>query len=951
MLRIPGATYRFQFNREFRFADAGALVPYLHRLGITELYASPIIKARSGSLHCYDVTDPSQINPELGSEEEFRSLTQELKRHGMGLLLDIVPNHMAASSENPWWMDVLENGQSSLYASTFDIEWGCDPDASKNKIFLPILGDRLGRVLEDQGLSLVLDPSGLLLRYHHAKLPLDPRSYEHFLTHRLQSWQEASGVEHPPVQELVTLIDSVKRLPARTETDLEKMQERQTGKEKIKQQLWALYNSNSEIKEFVDQNLKICNGTKGQVKSFIFLGQLLARQAYQLDDWRLAAGEINYRRFFDINDLAAVRVEVPEVFERTHGLVSRLVQRGEITGLRIDHVDGLHDPLEYLCGLQNHVGGDPSANPHLYVVVEKILAEGEALPGEWPVFGTTGYDFLNSVNGVFVDEKGLKELKTIYGKFTGMKSKFEDVVYQQKKKIIERLFKAEVRSLAKLLDSLSVQDRSEPPFDFHELRQALEEVTACLPVYRTYIRSHEVSTRDRFYLEEALKEARRRNATLGAAVFNFLTRVFLFESLGSTDCRFKEESLRFVMKWQQLSGPAMAKGFEDTALYLYNRLISLNDVGGNPSGAKSSVNGFHAANQGRLNHWPHTLNGTSTHDTKRGEDHRARIDVLSELPRVWEQRVREWSQWNRFKKCEMKGNLVPDSNEEFFLYQTLIGAWPFSNEEIPAFKQRVKAYFVKAAREAKVHTSWIDPDEAHENALVSFVDGVLENAASNKFLADFLEFQQKIAFYGAMNSLGQGLLKILSPGVPDFYQGTELWDLSLVDPDNRRPVDFSTRIKFLDELKGREHGGPEGFEQELLANWWDGRIKLYLLSEALEFRRTHGELFLKGNYIPLKATGKRNENICAFARREKDLWVLVVVPRLSTRLVSPGEFPLGSKVWGRSHLVLPEQAPCHWKNVLSGKTLKATQAAGKRVLPLHQVLHHFPVALLSTATL
>ena len=951
MLRIPGATYRFQFNREFRFADARALVPYLHRLGITELYASPIFKARSGSIHCYDVTDPTQINPELGSEEEFRSLARALKLHGMGLLLDIVPNHMAASSENPWWMDVLEDGQSSLYASTFDIEWGCDPDASKNKVFLPILEDRLGRVLENQGLSLVLDPNGLSVRYTDTRLPLDPKSYEYFLTYRLQSWQEASGAEHPPVQELVKLIDSVKRLPERTETDPEKVRERQTGKERIKQQLWALYNSNSEIKGFVDQNIKICNGTKGCAKSFTLLGQLLARQAYQLDDWRLAAVDINYRRFFDISELVAVRVEVPEVFERTHGLVSRLVQKGVVTGLRIDHVDGLHDPLEYLCELQRHVGGDSSADQDLYVVVEKILAEGEALPGEWPVFGTTGYDFLNSVNGVFVDGKGLKDLKTLYGKFTGMKSEFEDVVYQQKKNVIERLFKAEVRSLGRLLNSLSTQDRAAPPFAFHELRQALEEVTACLPIYRTYIRSHKVSPRDGFYLAEALKEARRRSATLGAEVFDFLTRVLLFESLDSTDCRFNEESLRFVMKWQQLSGPVMAKGFEDTALYLYHRLISLNDVGGDPSAEKLSLDGFHAQNQERLKHWPHTLNGTSTHDTKRGEDHRARINVLSELPQDWNQHLRKWSQWNRVKKRQVKGNLIPDLNGEYFLYQTLIGAWPLSKDEIPTFKDRVKAYFVKAAREAKVHTSWIDPDEAHENALVSFVDGVLEDTASNKFLADFLKFQQKIAFYGAINSLGQGLLKILSPGVPDFYQGTELWDLSLVDPDNRRPVDYSTRIKLLDELKGRELGGPVGFDKKLLTHWRDGRIKLYLLSEALEFRRTHGELFLRGNYIPLKASGRRSENICAFARREKDLWALVVVPRFSTRLVSLGEFPSGSKVWERNHLVLPEQAPCHWKNLLSGKTVKATQAAGKRVLPLHQVLHPFPVALLSTATL
>ncbi len=947
MLRIPGATYRFQFNREFRFSDARALVPYLHKIGITELYVSPIFKARWGSSHCYDVTDPSQINPELGSEKGFRSLARELKRHDIGLLLDMVPNHMAAGSENPWWMDVLENGQSSPYASTFDIQWGCDPDALKNKILLPILGDRLGGVLENRQLSLMLDVSGLSLRYHETKLPLDPKTYEYFLTHRLQSWQQASGADHPAVQELVKLIDTVKCLPDRTETNPKKVEERQTGKERIKQKLWTLYNSNAEIKKFVDQNLNICNGTRGVVKSFTLLGQLLARQAYQLEYWRLADKEINYRRFFDISDLAAVRVEVPEVFDRIHELVFRLVQEGVVTGLRIDHVDGLHDPLKYLTELQSHVGGNPGGGPNLYVVVEKILAENEALPREWPVFGTTGYDFLNSVNGVFVDGEGLKELKTIYGEFTGMKSEFVDVVYQQKKNVIEKLFGAEIDSLGRMLDSLSSQAPWAPCFAYHELTQALEEVTACLLVYRTYIRSRKISTRDRSFLEEALKDARRRNDNLGASVFDFLRRVFLFESSDSADCRFNEESRRFVMKWQQLSGAVMAKGYEDTALYLYHRLVSLNDVGGDPSAEKLSIHGFHDRNQDQLKSWPHTLNGTSTHDTKRGEDHRARVHVLSELPRDWNRYLCKWSQWNKLKKRKVRGNLVPDSNEEYLLYQTLIGAWPLSKEEIPTFKERVKAYLIKAAREAKFHTSWTDPDEAHENALVCFLDRILEDTSSNKFLKDFQKFQEKIAFHGAINSLGQVLLKILSPGVPDFYQGAELWDLSLVDPDNRRPVDYSTRINLLREVEGRQPGKPTGFKKKLLVNWRDGGIKLFLTAEALKFRRTHSELFLKGDYLPLMACGKRSENICAFARKEKDMWVLVVVPRFSTSLVSPDEFPLGPKVWGKCHLILPEQAPVHWENVLSGKTLRATQEAAKMVLPVHQILHHFPVALLS----
>ncbi len=943
-LRIPGATYRFQFNRGFRLADARALVPYLHKLGITDLYASPIFKARWGSLHGYDVIDPTQMNPELGSEKDFQALRQTLKRHNMGLLLDLVPNHMAASSENPYWLDVLEHGQCSHYASTFDIDWGQDPNLSNTKVILPVLGDSLSRVLERREISLTFNSQGLWFSYYDNRFPLDPKTYEYLLAYGLASWRKALGEQHRAVRDVMKLVEAMRRLPDRTESNPTKASERARGTKRVKARLWELYQTTPEVTELIDRNLKICNGTRGYAKNLTLLGQLVARQAYQLEYWRSGAGKINYRRFFDLNDLAAVRVELPEVFEKTHELIRRWVRKGAVTGLRIDHVDGLRDPLEYLVRLQKLAARGQRSKSGFFIVVEKILSEGEPLPEEWPVFGTTGYDFLNSVNRVFVDGEGLNQLSRVYERFTGMQSGFDDVVYQQKKKVIEGLFKAEFDRLGASLNTLITRDPSAPPFALYELTQALVEATACLAVYRTYIRTPVVSTQDRNCLVVALREARRRNLALGASVFDCLENILLPENRSrSTD----SDVLRFVMKWQQLSGPVMAKGFEDTSLYIYNRLISLNDVGGNPSPVKLDLEDFHACCEERSQNWPHSMNATSTHDTKRGEDHRARLNVISEFSTQWQRHVRQWSRWNAPKKRRVSGIRTPDANEEYFLYQTLLGAWPFSKREVPAFKRRVKAYMVKAAREAKVHTSWLNVDEAHESALLSFIDAILENDPGNKFLNDFLEFQQEISFYGAINSLGQLLLKTMAPGVPDFFQGTELWDLSLVDPDNRRPVDFPARRKLLEQLSIGKRGGLAGSTTRLLNGWRNGGVKLHLISRALEFRRAHHGLFLRGNYLPMQASGKRKDHICAFARCEKSQWCVVVVPRLCTQLVPEGKFPLGPKVWGRSLLHLPQGAPDGWRNVMTGESLVANSEGGLKVIALHEVFSRFPVALLS----
>ncbi len=941
-LRVPVATYRLQFNRGFRFDDARALVPYLESLGITDLYASPLFMARAGSTHGYDVTDPTQLNAELGTAEEFEWLIQELKRYNMGLLLDIVPNHMAASPENAWWTDLLENGQGSHYAPYFDIDWRPVNGAVADRVLLPILGAPYGSTLENQELVVGLDEDGFYVCYYETRLPIQPKSYRLVLAHRIDTVKATLGKSHPAFQALVDLIDTIQRLPGRQANHWRKAGRRHGDEEGVKQRLWHLYVSHPEIRAFLDENVRIFNGSKEDPNSFDLLDQLLGDQAYRLRFWPVARDQMNYRRFFDISDLVCIRVEDPQVFEATHSLIVELVKAGKVTGLRADHIDGLYDPLAYFRMIQSRI----ASSSGFYVLAEKILVGDETLPEEWPVAGTTGYEFARSVNGVFVDPKGMKSLDRIYTRFTGSWLNFPDVVYQQKKRVMEELFMGEVRTLTHRLRLLAEQDRHACDLRPQALSQALVEVTACLPVYRTYIRDFHVRPQDRTYIEHAVQEAERRNATLGTPVFDFLRHVFLLEIPPFLATEQKEMWLRFVRRWQQFTGPIMAKGVEDTSLYLYNRLVSLNDVGGDPGAHRSSVEAFHRHNEANRARWPYTLNTTSTHDTKRSEDVRARISVLSELPHVWANGLGRWSRWNRAKKRRVNGKPVPDPNEEILLYQTMIGAWPLLRAEVPALKERLKAYVIKAAKEAKVHTSWVDPNPDYEHAIEAFVDAILKASSQNKFLTDFLEFQRRTAFYGAFNALGQVLLKIGSPGVPDFYQGTELWDFSLVDPDNRRPVDFKKRIRLLDDLQRLDTQELLPFVSELLGRWEDGQIKLVVTAKALEFRRNESTLFLEGDYLPLYASGRLEENVCAFARRQGRKWVAVIAPRLLTRLVPSGRLPLGERAWGSGRLILPKEAPRNWQDVLTGETVHARSALRRKFLPLKRVFQHLPVALL-----
>ena len=702
--RPPLTSYRIQFSLAFRFVDGRDLVPYLNDLGVTDLYSSPRFKARRGSPHAYDIANPLLINSELGTEEEFEELAKKLNAYGMGLLLDVVPNHMAASSENPWWMDVLENGRNSRYASHFDIDWDrvLPKSAGADKVVLPILGDLYGAVLYAGQFSLKLDEKGFFVKYYDHRLPLDPKTYDIIL--------ECPHVAAVP--DAAQMLEAIRELPGGRLYPAG-IEERHQRKQELKALLWKLYSEAPEFKSALDECLIAISGTPGDPPSFDTLDRVLGAQSYRVAYWRMAGEELNYRRFFDITDLVGVRVEDPEVFDARHPELFSLANNGGVTGMRIDHIDGLRDPREYLHRLRNKVLGQTDGPAPgcsgFYVIVEKILGGDEQLPCGWANCGTTGYDFLGCLNGVFIDPKGLEKLDKVYREFTGIESSLFRIRYRCKKQVMEELFAGEVRALGYHLGRLAAGDRLARDLPYPELEQALVEVAAWFPVYRTYIRDFSMTPQERSHIESALDLARNTTSNFNPGVLDFLRRVLLLEIPYYIEDR--ERWLAFVMDWQQFTGPVMAKGYEDTACYIYNRLISSNEVGSDPETVEypCGVEGFHGRNQQRLAAWPHTLNATSTHDTKRSEDVRARIHVISEMPDVWRQRLARWGGWNDAKKQIVDGVPAPVRNDEILLYQTLLGAWPLSEEDKPEFSNRIKAFMQKAVREAKAISSSAAP--------------------------------------------------------------------------------------------------------------------------------------------------------------------------------------------------------------------------------------------------
>jgi (1->4)-alpha-D-glucan 1-alpha-D-glucosylmutase len=938
--RIPVSTYRLQFSQQLRFNDAKNLVPYLHQLGITDVYASPLLQARRGSLHGYDVADPSHLNPELGTAEEFDALVAELQRHGMGLLLDIVPNHMAASSENPWWMDVLEDGPRSAFASHFDVDWHPPSRLLENRVLLPILGKTYAQALEARELRLTYTRAGFFLHYFDFTLPIATRSYNRLLSYRQDRLERVTGANAPTWQEFEGIQAAVRQIPLPGSAPSEAAGERRQHREAVKERLWQLYTTSAEVQRFLDGNVRLFNGRKGNPASFLLLDQLLSDQAYVLAFWQTANQEINYRRFFTISDLVGLRVEDPMTFEAVHAIALRLAAKGMVTGLRVDHIDGLRDPLGYLRRLQQRVHPEAgSRGKDLYLVVEKILTTGEGLPAEWPVHGTTGYDFLNAVNGLFVDAANLPELENIYADFINERIRFADLAYRKKKQVMDSVLAVEMRSLGRYLSVLGAHDRYARELPRQELTRALVETTACLEPYRTYIRGFEVRLQEKIPIEKALREAQQRNPGIDPACFRFLREVLLLLPGPHLLPEQRESRLAFVMAWQQFTGPITAKGVEDSALYVYNRLISLNEVGSSPQSADFSLAGFHSFMQRRHEKWPFGMNATMTHDAKRAEDARARISVLSELPAEWASCLNRWSQWNDSKCRQVRGVRVPERNEETLLYQTLIGSWPLTEPVCACYTRRIQDFMVKAVREAMVHTRWTVPNLDHEQALVDFVKAVLEDAPDNKFLRDLCRFANKIAYHGALNSLSQLAIKLASPGVADCYQGTELWDLRLVDPDNRKPVDFGNLEALLASQADRFRSLPA-----LVQNWKSGSIKLHVTQHGLCFRQRHGALFLKGSYVPLQAVGAQSDCVVAFARRYRGNWAIVIAPRFTVRLAGDDLGSLGVRGWKDTRILLPKEAPKSWINTFSGEQTTADEAGE---VYLDEIFENFPVALLS----
>ena len=988
--RIPSATYRIQFNAEFTLRHAQTLISYFDELGITDCYASPLFKARPGSSHGYDICDHSQLNPEIGSEKELEAFTDALRDRGIGLILDVVPNHMSISSANAWWLDVLETGPSSRFAGYFDIDWHSVRPDLENKVLLPILEDQYGKVLESGKLHLVYEDGAFSISYYDTKLPLAPRTYSRILEKAIERLDQVMGRENEHFQELLSIVTALSYLPPRTEISPERIEERFREKEIIKRRIAALHGGCSNVRSVIEETIRTFNGIAGEPHSFDLLDELIDAQPYRPAFWRVATEEINYRRFFDINDLAAIRVELQEVFEDTHRLLFRLLADGRIAGLRIDHPDGLWDPPTYFRRIQeNYLLHHLRANPTLglepdeqqqqlreglstwleqemsrpgsrcwplYVVAEKILSEGETLPSDWAIHGTTGYDFLNDVNSLFVDSNNRGAFDKVYRDFVGSSVDFSSLINSTKKMFMLVSMAGEMNALAHQLDRISEKNRWYRDFTLNGLTFALREVIACLPIYRTYISPQRLpSEQEIACIRRAISEARRRNPRTARAIFDFIEQTLLLTNVQDFHEKDRPALIDFVMKVQQITGPVTAKGIEDTAFYIFNRLVSLNEVGGNPAKFGTTVEQFHQGNVRRFRNWPHSLLATSTHDTKRGEDVRARINVLSEIPEEWKAALRRWTRFNATKKTEVHGAMAPDSNDEYLFYQTLIGSWPaepMGASEMESFRERIAAYMLKATREAKVYTSWINPDEEYDGAVQRFVREVLTETNRNRFLKDFQTLQQRVATYGWTNSLAQLLLKLTCPGVPDIYQGSELWNFSLVDPDNRRPVDYDHRRALLTGLKQQlVPTGPDltALTQQLLATLEDGRVKLYLTYQVMNYRRSHQDLFSKGDYTPLLAVGEKAGYVCSFIRALEEKTVVVAVPRLVVGLTRGHQEHLldGSK-WRDTFLVLPgETTPSRvFRNVLTGERVRADSQNGKLTLPIAAVFQSFPVALL-----
>ena len=971
---IPTSTYRLQVHGGFTLDDAAAIVPYLAALGIGAAYTSPYFAAEKGSTHGYDITNHNEINPELGGADAHRRFTTRLKAAGLQHIVDFVPNHMGISTmTNPWWRDVLENGPSARSAPFFDIDWNPVKRELRRKLLLPILGDQYGTVLERGELQLEFRNGRLVLKYFDNELPVNPRQAPRVYRTGLTRLTGELGPTHPNLLEFLSIITALQKMPAYTESAPDDVSERSRESEIARTRLQRLSDASESIRRHIQAQVREFNGVPGRPESFDALHELLEEQAYRLAYWRTAAHEINYRRFFDINSLAGLRVEDPQVFGAIHQLLSRLLREELVTGVRIDHPDGLFDPAKYFEMLQDvaaeawGIARTPGERP-LYIVAEKILSGRERLPRSWAVSGTTGYNFLNQLNGVFVDSANARLMRRVYERLTGDTDSFDDLLYVTKQLIMDTSMASELNVLAEMLNRISESNRRSRDFTLNSLRDVIFEVVACFPAYRTYVTEQGWTPEDRAVLEQAIVRARRRNPAMDPTIFDFFREVLLPRDAEDTvsgtpgdrrgggyppaDAAEEAQRLRFSMKFQQYTGPLQAKGLEDTAFYRYNLLLSLNEVGGDPSRFGCSVGDFHEMNVRRQQEWPYEMLATATHDTKLGEDVRARINVLSEMPEEWGHEAARWMRLNREHRTLVDGEPAPDRSDEYRFYQALVGVWPPSATAASTeLIRRLQAYMTKAVKEAKRHSSWINPNDEYEHAVTAFVERVLTAPSSAEFLAAFLPIQTRVARAGLVNSLSQVALKIASPGVPDFYQGTELWDLSLVDPDNRRAVDYALREQALSDVTSILSLAPQERTdaiRALLDGWPDGRIKMLIATAALRARHDLPALFLDGDYIPLDTDLPVPGRLVAFARVHSDgRAAIAVAPTLSSKLTDDDHpLPIGDR-WRTSRVLLPSSlAGLTFRDCVTGAEVRPATSSDAAWLFVGQVLSTVPVAIL-----
>ncbi len=918
MMRIPSATYRLQFTPSFGFKEARKIVEYLSQLGISDIYASPIFKAIKGSKHGYNIIDPNRLNPQLGSQSDFDDLMQTVTKHNMGWLQDIVPNHMAYDSQNPMLFDVLEKGQKSCYGDFFDIRWDYTFDELDGRIMAPFLGKPLPKAMQQNEITLQYDHGQIWVCYYDKKFPLRLKCYPQVLMGDLQSFIHQSDIDPDTCTTLTGLFDTLTECEILNDMPLESA---------TKQNIRDIYQANPAVKQWFDDHLATLNDPNKTTENQADLSTLLADQFYRLTHWQATQEIINYRRFFYLNDFIALTIQNTHVLNDTHRLIFQLVRDKHFTGLRIDHIDGLYNPLQYLRRVKEKTAD-------IYIVVEKILAFDEPLAADWPIQGTTGYDFLNIVNGLFCQGDNKAAFSNIHRQITAVEKSPEDLLVENKKRILHDYLAGDLNYVVYCLRKVLENTQSALMPSKAGLKTVLAEILACLPIYRTYLTG--LSQQSNIaYLQDAIDKAHDTLAQFQHELY-IIARVLLDKNKKAS-----RQRLDFVAALEQLCSALMAKGFEDTYLYNDFRFTSLNEVGGDPSAFGTPLERFHQFNQTRSKSLPHAMNTTATHDTKHGEDVRARLNVLSEIPDRWQRHVQKWMHLNRSEKTSINGNTPPDANDEYLLYQTLIGTAPFDQNLTDEYRKRIRNYMIKAVREAKRRSTWIEPNNPYENGCTRFIARILNPSGENEFLKDFLPFYKTIAYYGIFNSLSQTLIKLTAPGIPDFYQGGELWDFNLVDPDNRRPVDYAIRQHMLDEIRDASQTDLPGLISLLLQNHTDARIKLFLTDRTLAVRKQYCRLFQDGNYCPLAVRGPFAKHIIAFARTYQDQCAVTIVPRFLTGLISENELPLGENIWKDTTVIFNPPFNCSLMNSFTAKTLEISDN-----INVACTLAHFPVCLL-----